>query len=272
MRKRKICSHAQTSERDVLSNALRDELWLLDTLLTSPLYRHAKSPTLWGHRRWLITEYIDDVIHIYKPPQDAKYGTDDAQPPYDIHDQLMRAELQVVFKAGTQHPKNYPAWDYARSLIRLLSSRARVNLCETLQELQDWCLTHPSDTSGWSLLYFLLSHPCIPLDRGARAVEKILDVTLRFRWTSEAVWGLIRLAIASDTCLTPSCRRESVRLLKKCGQDFQEPGDAHTGVPEQRTIVDAVRLLSRRIFDTLQWIEKHERGMIMTPIEPPIII
>ncbi|KAI0552746.1 hypothetical protein F4679DRAFT_49596 [Xylaria curta] len=34
---------------------LKKEKWFVDTLLTARLHRHTKSPTLWSHRRWLVT-------------------------------------------------------------------------------------------------------------------------------------------------------------------------------------------------------------------------
>jgi hypothetical protein len=62
-------------------DAARDEMRLVESLLTSPLQKHNKSPVLWDYRRWLVEGYGVEV------------GLED--------------ELEVVEMAGESHPRNY---------------------------------------------------------------------------------------------------------------------------------------------------------------------
>jgi protein prenyltransferase alpha subunit repeat containing protein 1 len=66
------------------------ELTLLESLLTSPLPKHNKSPTLWQHRRWVVSTFVD------------------------IKGQEFRMELSIVQRSTKVHPRNYYAWGYAR--------------------------------------------------------------------------------------------------------------------------------------------------------------
>lgn len=72
----------------LVENAIRQEMCLLDTLLTSPLNRHTKSPTLWYHRYWLRTIIV------------SMAGITGNKPAKEVSLPALRRELEVVFKAG----------------------------------------------------------------------------------------------------------------------------------------------------------------------------
>ena len=52
---RKRVIQAEIATNGAARSSLEKEKRFLDSLLTSRLHRHTKSPTLWSHRRWLIT-------------------------------------------------------------------------------------------------------------------------------------------------------------------------------------------------------------------------
>ena len=58
------------------------EVQIITNILNSPLHRHAKSPLLWSHRRWLLLNF-----KIVKP--------------------TILEEMTVILTASNCHPKNY---------------------------------------------------------------------------------------------------------------------------------------------------------------------
>ena len=165
--------------RDQISNCgdararLEEEKRFVDSLLTSRLHRHTKSPTLWSHRRWLVTTFVSSGL-----PVDTLR---------DIRD--------VVFVAGDRHPRNYYAWCHARFLVSLTGG---VDGREILAAVQSWCFQHHTDTSGWSFLYFLLSTESL-LDKRdvSSAFTKVLDLVSSLRLSNESVWVFLRTVAAS---------------------------------------------------------------------------
>ena len=125
-----------------LEKILKSELHFVDSYLTSRLHRHSKSPTLWGHRRWVL-----DVCKSSKME-------------YDIHHDLKT----VVLVAAERHPRNYYAWSHLRWLVQSFTTCSSIptassNFNKLVSVVKDWCLRHPADTSGFSFLLFCLSVP-----------------------------------------------------------------------------------------------------------------
>jgi len=173
----------------------------------------------------------------------------------------MDHELQVVLRAGTQHPKNYPAWDYARTVVNILKAnepleQGDLNLSKVLLRTHSWCLSHPTDTSGWSFLWFLLSQSSNTLDVGAQLVQKTLDTSLSFRWSSEAVWSFLRVTLASEKYL--SCRQNMVERLEACMIDLQKSNAISTNSAELSVAAESIKLLLVRIEQALHWIRKNK--------------
>lgn len=102
-----------------------EDLHCLDVLLSSHNAKHNKSPMLWQHRRWLLSNH-------FKP-----------QGKVDID-----RELNIIEQAAKNHFMNYYAWAYARWLIDNDYARA--------SQLLEWtwglCYFNISDTSMWSFL------------------------------------------------------------------------------------------------------------------------
>ena len=202
-RKKRLVAIQKEAKRgftNAFATAAQQELQFLDSILTSPLHRQSKSPTLWHHRYWLFSNLL--------------LTTTSYSPFNELCDLLVKSEFDAVFKAGEQHPKNYYAWQYARRLIELLmsisqqsetqSNRAQldvqdiVNLSAT--RVKDWCLRHPSDTSGWSFLLFILGY-VDNLPTRKDIVSNILDLTFGFRWQHESLWAFIRTALSDPSIL-----------------------------------------------------------------------
>lgn len=158
------------------------EAWFVDSLLTSRLHRHTKSPTLWSHRQWL--------LRALQPWNDA----------VDVKRQM----VDVVMVAGERHERNYYAWCHARYLVDAFVYRygeGGEQLRESLVHVvKEWCLRHHTDTSGWSFLYYLVTGQDGRRRRPCLATEVFLEVlrlARSLRWTNESVWVFLRTLAAS---------------------------------------------------------------------------
>ncbi|KAK3293450.1 uncharacterized protein B0H64DRAFT_213658 [Chaetomium fimeti] len=169
---RKRVIQAEISSSGAARSSLEKEKRFLDSLLTSRLHRHTKSPTLWSHRRWLIT-----TLTSVNMPVDI-LG--------DIRD--------VVFVAGERHSRNYYAWCHARFLVGL----RRDNPAETLAAVQGWCFQHHTDISGWSFLSFLLNaENSTNAESGRATFTEVLHLASSLRLANESVWVFLRTLAAS---------------------------------------------------------------------------
>ncbi|KAK3315332.1 hypothetical protein B0H66DRAFT_341829 [Apodospora peruviana] len=166
---RKRLIQSQLYDKDVLVR----EKHFVDSLLTSRLHRHTKSPTLWSHRRWLLQKFaLQDI-------------------PLDVLADL----TSVVFVAGERHPRNYYAWCHARLLAGLRSGDSGQGI---LAAVKNWCFQHHTDISGWSFLSFLLNIGASP-DKSACSLTlaEVLSLAESLRLTNESVWVFLRTLVAS---------------------------------------------------------------------------
>ncbi len=181
-RKRLIRKCQNGSSAELQAN-LKKELRFVDGYLTSRLHRHTKSPTLWGHRRWVIEQCMEAGIE------------------QDIEQDLK----SVVMVAAERHPRNYYAWSHMRWLVQLYGPNTYGDISKTISIVKDWCLRHPSDISGFSFLLFSLFN-LGPADFSTLARTEIcssvcadvLRLTLSFKWTHESVWVFLRTLLASN--------------------------------------------------------------------------
>jgi hypothetical protein len=170
---RKRLLQAQISSGSDARAKLETEKRFVDSLLTSRLHRHTKSPTLWSHRRWLVGMFASlglavDVLG-------------------DIRD--------VVFVAGERHPRNYYAWCHARFLMGLKSGISRPDI---LASVQAWCFQHHTDISGWSFLSFLLHQESgSDIEVGCTTFTDVLNMVNSLRLANESVWVFLRTLAAS---------------------------------------------------------------------------
>ncbi|KAK3946386.1 hypothetical protein QBC46DRAFT_4892 [Diplogelasinospora grovesii] len=164
--------HGHDQEKSQL--ALNKEKHFIDSFLTSRLHRHTKSPTLWSHRRWLMTVYTSLGI-----PVDV---------PGDI--------VKVILVAGERHPRNYYAWCHARFLMGL--GRRSSENSRILAAVKNWCFGHHTDISGWSFLHFLFLHQArAPSEAAETAFAEVLEFADSLRLANESVWVFLRAMAAS---------------------------------------------------------------------------
>ncbi|KAL4732610.1 hypothetical protein ACLX1H_001628 [Fusarium chlamydosporum] len=157
-----------------IEDILHSEKHLLDSLLTSRLHRHTKSPTLWNHRRWLMEQYR---LH-------------------DIQGSVEDDISGIIMVSGERHPRNYYAWCHARYLTEafiLLSSEAEEALSRMISSTQKWCFAHHNDISGWQFLMFLLDKR--PSETSV-VFRETLKLTSSFKWRNESVWHFLRCIAA----------------------------------------------------------------------------
>ncbi|KAI0113769.1 hypothetical protein GGR51DRAFT_556919 [Nemania sp. FL0031] len=165
---------------------LKSELQFVDSLLTARLHRHTKSPTLWSHRRWIVSTCWALGI-----PLDIRY---------DIQN--------VVMVAGERHPRNYVAWQHARFLIDHDAALAAT----VAFDVKAFCLRNHSDISGWAFLSDCIAR--IQDEETRRSawssiLEDVLSMVESFRWTNESVWVFLRIMVARE----PANEQESKRFI-----------------------------------------------------------
>ena len=212
-------SEAQLAYR----KAVKYEFCFLDSILTSPLHRQSKSPTLWHHRLWLLGLLM---------PQDKESVPEDARTDF------WRKELNAVCKSGEQHPKNYYAWQYARRLEERVDGLDAT--LDFAQRVKDWCCKHPSDISGWSCLLHLVPKVEPPSDRQA-LVRSVLKYAIDLRSEHESLWVFIRTILAHDAL--QDWRAGLVSMLQKYHKELESDGEP-----------SALSVLISRSFD---WITTH---------------
>lgn len=178
VRKRAVLSGLKTHGTDT-SLLLKRELQFIDSLVTSHLHRHTKSPTLWAYRRWLLGKFVTNGI------------------PVDLRKHM----ADVVMVSGERHPRNYYAWDHARWLFHDLGrwDMDAALVATIASDVKRWCFKHPSDISGWTFLIFLLERiPDTELRQATQEaiLTQTLELTNSFRWTNESVWVFLRTVVA----------------------------------------------------------------------------
>ncbi|KAF5575255.1 prenyltransferase [Fusarium pseudoanthophilum] len=176
------------SEEDI-QDRIRLEKHLADSLLTSRLHRHTKSPTLWNHRRWLMEQYR---LHNIEVP---------------VEDDLTR----TIMISGERHPRNYYAWCHARYLVNtfvLPSSSSQKKISSMIIASQKWCFAHRNDISGWQFLLFLLDKQ--PAETSP-VFRETLKLAASFKWRNESVWYFLRLVTARGVTNSDKEEFESLR-------------------------------------------------------------
>ncbi|KAG8164420.1 hypothetical protein KVR01_006338 [Diaporthe batatas] len=177
--RKKLAVSARAASEEEMLQAMERDRFFIDSLLTSRLHRHTKSPTLWSHRRWLVETA-------------ARHG---------VQHNVAESLEKVVMVAGQRHPRNYYAWCHARWLTNNVpkgeNGQEGPVLAKLLEPTKRWCFQNHTDISGWSYLYFLLTK----LDGAAASAvfEETAKLAVSFRWTNESTWVFLRTLAASDT-------------------------------------------------------------------------
>ncbi|MCJ1410924.1 hypothetical protein MMC19_005011 [Ptychographa xylographoides] len=179
-----------------LRRAVEEEMKWTQSLVTSPLNKHAKSPTLWFHRLWLVKNYHSLILHPDPAAADALTAPLSTAPitlPPLLHRSktppgrdavlaFLQTEIDIILQAAAQHKANYHAFHYGRRLLAFLSQsspsqeRSRADneksadkergsfwftyreLGELVEVVRRWCFAHPRDVSGWGFLACLLTN------------------------------------------------------------------------------------------------------------------
>ncbi|KAH7389335.1 hypothetical protein DE146DRAFT_680217 [Phaeosphaeria sp. MPI-PUGE-AT-0046c] len=203
--------------------ALKYEFCFLDTILTSPLHRQSKSPTLWHHRLWLLDLFRPKIVELI---------------PEHIREKFLRTELDSVCKSGEQHPKNYYAWQYARRLVERIHGMGPI--LDFAQCVKDWCCKHPSDTSGWSCLLYLV--PMVePEAKRTRLVREVLGFALKLRLDQESLWVFIRTIMAHEALQQE--RHDLCSALREYNKSIKDMGGS--------------TVLQHRVRDTLDYTQRY---------------
>lgn len=188
--------------------AVKYEFCFLDSILTSPLHRQSKSPTLWQHRLWLLKLLV---------PKDKESVSEESRK------EFWRKELDAVFRSGESHPKNYYAWQYARRLEeRIDVLDATLNFAQCIKA---WCCKHPSDISGWSCLLYLVPKIEPPSERHD-LVWEVLKYAIDLQAEQESLWVFIRTVLAHEAM--QEWRTELVSLLEDYCKDLERTEHLHS--------------------------------------------
>ncbi|OTB04139.1 hypothetical protein M426DRAFT_59160 [Hypoxylon sp. CI-4A] len=170
-RKRILISTLRANIPEVV---LKREKQFVDSLLTSRLHRHTKSPTLWSHRRWILQLFAAHSVSI----------------------DLQGGIRNIVMVAGARHPRNYPAWDHARFLLNREPKFAE----SAIVDVKEFCLKNHTDISGWSFLAYTVSKVDDEENRLkilSSILAEVLAITSSLRWTNESVWIFLRGIVAT---------------------------------------------------------------------------
>lgn len=208
-----------------LEKTLERERNLMTSFLCSPLHRHTKSPTLWQHRLWIFTELLDLKRQGSTEPKHYGHSKGSGFPVVEVLRGLVLEELDVVCKAGQLHPRNYYAFSYMRQIYTLIQqnclslkedespennkSNLPIVLClEVIEPMLKWCLSNPSDISGWMYLFYTLdlddsriNYPSdIQLEKLGDKRRIVMDRVIHFAvhvaaWEGESLWTFMNLMI-----------------------------------------------------------------------------
>ncbi|KAI2088603.1 hypothetical protein LOZ36_002200 [Ophidiomyces ophidiicola] len=205
-RRQRLLRLKKIAKSDEYIEAVQEEVSFTTTLLRSPLHRHAKSPTIWHHRYWIMIEIfqlgIEHAAKILSKPEEASpiaLQEDDAV----VREMLLQHELVVALRAGEQHPMNYYAFSYLRQFLSLSTpaecqsslNHLQSEGTEALEMVHKWCLSHPHDISGWMFLLHmleLLNNKAGQTAFIAGTVSYALDVD----WEGEALWIFLKISLS----------------------------------------------------------------------------
>ena len=261
-----------------------EELVWLESLLTSPLPRHNKSPLLWAHRRWVVSNFFSPSLAL------QQQGV------------TVDGELGVVRRSAEVHARNYYAWGYARWIVCCHYGNScsgggggggdngdggdfgaggggggrggeeggggegeegegeeeeeegggggRGGAGSQLQGLVDahlrFCWRHAADVGVWAFLGFLLEQGDGPVD--GLAVERTVAEVVAFCDIApghESVWCTVR-TLVGRTAMAPEVRLRLVAMLQRRAQEAEAGG----GGGDERV---REKMLRRR---ALRWIHR----------------
>jgi protein prenyltransferase alpha subunit repeat containing protein 1 len=182
-----------TRKRLLVSSHVASELVWLESLLTSPLPRHNKSPLLWAHRKWVLEKF----------PQEASMVT-------------VESELAMVRKSAEVHPRNYYAWGHARWAVEhLLGKRSEIVMNSVVETHLGFCWRHAEDVGVWAFLEWLL----VRWEQREGALESLINEIVAYARDvapgHESVWCVLRSLVGRAGVLAPEARARVMSLLER---------------------------------------------------------
>lgn len=216
--RKRIIEDASYTDKAKATTLLLRERYFIDSLLTSRLHRHTKSPVLWSHRRWLMGRFLEAGLRL------------------DVAWDLKR----VIFISAERHPRNYYAWCHARLLVDMAGRLEPDQLSALVDDTKRWCFSHHNDISGWEFLQFLLRR-C-----QADVVLEVFKETMKrvgsFSWRNESVWTFLR-TVSTWEIMAQSDRNELRELMI-----VLRPGKRET---------EATRDAERVLDQAARWVELY---------------
>ncbi|KAA8903167.1 hypothetical protein FN846DRAFT_954340 [Sphaerosporella brunnea] len=172
--------------------AAGEELVWLESLLTSPLPRHNKSPLLWAHRRW--------VLSCVSAASTAATST-------------TTTELDIVRKSAEVHPRNYYAWNHARWVVERFAGAAQEEEDQEVERQLSFCWRHAEDVGVWAFLGWLLER-CERVQTVEKVVVEAVEYAREVAPGHESVWCTLRTLVGR---VSPAARERVLEMLEKCG-------------------------------------------------------
>ena len=80
--------------------------------------------------------------------------------------------------------------------------------------VSEWCIRHPSDTSGLCFLLWLFGNDHCTTMQAEKSVAMILRSAKSFEWRQESITGFLRLAAASKDLLCTDLQREITQYIE----------------------------------------------------------
>lgn len=186
---------------------LERERSLLSTFLCSPLHRHTKSPTLWYHRLWVMTQLTTLCLRPHGCGHTESHVSQNGRVLLSKYIQAtMLEEVTVALQAGERHLCNYYAFAYLRQFQRLMTSlpvqaegsdkeETFAFMSEQLVDITlAWCLSHLRDISGWMFLLHVLDGSS-QTERQKAVLGKVVNFALQIHWQGQALWTFVSLSV-----------------------------------------------------------------------------
>ncbi|GAB1191520.1 hypothetical protein APSETT444_000699 [Aspergillus pseudonomiae] len=155
-------------------------------------------------KKYLVQAFVTARRIFFGKSSSIEYGT--PRTPHENENEseskvdLLKSELDIVFRAGELHPRNYYAFNYIRQVVGVLSNATKAQegpsaLAESiLDSTLSWCLAHPSDISGWMFMLYLLE--AVPrADLQLNTVQRVVRYALDVGWEGESLWTFVDLSV-----------------------------------------------------------------------------
>ncbi|PLW17517.1 hypothetical protein PCANC_08013 [Puccinia coronata f. sp. avenae] len=202
--RRKLIPHNDHQE------LLKKELELTSLLLS--ISSHAKSSSLWSHRRWVFHALFHQapatrLCHDDESPilQDAIYQ------PHTHAIPLTQIEKELAFNltACDAYPRNYYAWFHRKWIMHQLIHSTPSSVSSSDHEKEEACDSertrllhflslHPRDHSATNYISFLITTTTIPHATRVKFIQDVYTILAQYP-QYETVWSFLKFITISRT-------------------------------------------------------------------------